>query len=173
MPHSFGEVLLRIFTRDVRWDCNLHGWQWIDHDYHSYTWHIQQGYRALLAKFGKHHDESPPTPPATEAPLTPRVTSFNSDISTTAAERPRSRSTIRATPSYPNNAFMNADKPSTRTPKTPIGRDLQSAKPLVEPVSPSANALKSARKRVIQEVEGSNNSKKLKSWSAACVPMIT
>lgn len=64
VPSVFGEVLLRVYTKKA--------------EYYS---DVQAGYRALLSKIAGRPSVTVPTPPATEAPSTPRP-SRNSSLAT-------------------------------------------------------------------------------------------
>ncbi|TDL18439.1 HD-domain/PDEase-like protein [Rickenella mellea] len=102
MPKCFGEVLLRIFTRDVR-----------------YFGIIQAGYRAVLRSLPDDLDDNPrpPTPPLTESeqPATPgrdsRRGSVTEHLSQLSSSHPKAGGSTgsRASPFW-NNSFTQVPK---------------------------------------------------------------
>lgn len=87
MPESFGEVLLRIYTREARYMLILIQFQLLTEatSLHSFFGLIQAGYCALLAEIPEPLRPDPPfhtehralTPPTTEGPTTPRAASLS------------------------------------------------------------------------------------------------
>lgn len=130
MPSVFGEILLRVYTKEDRSDNHysvLHCLTPVKPRYYAV---IQKGYGEILKTLddGGIFRRAPPTPPITEAPTTPRAlsaqpgsrnTSFSS-VATLGGPEPVTpgapQPTKKSTP-FANNVF--AQVPSTFVPQSP------------------------------------------------------